>query len=180
MRRNRTCFAIAATLVAGCASSSAVNQQRDPVMVMMNDGSSIRYENDVRVITAPVPGSPTTLWPALNAEYAKLNLPITQRDSSEYALAAQNAAFNGRFGDGPMARIVDCGLTPFGSQRANAYKVWLTVVSQLQPSGSGGVLRTSVSAKAQDPNSSSSAIQCGTTGALEAEIANSLGGNTSN
>lgn len=180
MRRNSACFAVTAVLVAGCASSSVVNQQRDPIMVMLGDGSQVHYEQDVRVMTAAVPSSPITLWPALNAEYAKLKLPITQRDSAEYAVAAQNAQFNGRFDDRPMARIVDCGLTPLGSQRANAYKVWLTVASQLQPSAGGGVLRTSVTAKAQDPNSSSTAIQCGTTGVLEAEIATALGGNTSN
>lgn len=179
MRRNATCFAVAAILVAGCASSSVVNQQQDPVMLMLSDGSQLRYEKDVRVITTPIPSNPATSWPALNAEYAKLKLPITQRDSAVYAVAAQNAQFNGRFDGAPMARIVDCGLTPLGSQRANAYKVWLTVVSQLQPSASGGVLRTSVAAKAQDPNSSSSAIQCGSTGVLEVEIATALG-STSN
>ena len=180
MRLNIAYLAVAVTLLAGCATSSSVNQSRDPIMLMLNDGSAIRYENDVRVISAPVPGTPVGMWAGLNAEYSKLNLPITQRDSAQYALAAQNAQFNGRFTDGPMSRVVDCGLTPLGSQRANSYKVWLTVVSQLQPAASGSTLRTSVTAKAQDPNSSSSAIQCGSTGALEADIARALGGNTSN
>lgn len=181
MRLNTAYLGVAAAMLfAGCATSSAVNQSRDPIMLMMSDGSQLRYERDIRVISAAVPGTPVGLWPALNAEYMTLNLPVTQRDSSEYALAAQNAQFNGRFGDGPVSRVVDCGLTPLAAPRANAYKVWITVVSQLQPAASGSVLRTSVTAKAQDPNSSSSAIQCGTTGALEADIARALGGSTSN
>ncbi len=180
MRVNIAYLTAAATLIAGCASNSVVNQSRDPVMLMLDNGSAIHYEQDVRVITAAVPGAPAARWAALNAEYASLNLPVTQRDSGVYALAAQNAQFNGRFAGSPMARVVDCGLTPYGSQRANAYKIWITVVSQLQPSANGSMLRTSVTAKAQDPNSSSSAIQCGSTGALEADIARALGGSTSN
>ena len=150
MRPHTVFISIVAAAVGGCATSSAVNPVRDPVMLMVSDGSAISYEQDIRVITANVPGTPVGLWAALNAEYAKLNLPITQRDSAEYALAAQNAQFRGRFGDGPMSRVVDCGLTPFGSPRADAYRVWLTVVSQVQASPSGSILRTSVTAKAQD------------------------------
>ncbi|HEY5086811.1 MAG TPA: hypothetical protein VII66_05550 [Gemmatimonadaceae bacterium] len=175
MRPAPSHLAFLALVIAGCASGSMVNQQRDPVLLMIDNGTSLQYSQDVRVISTKLQGSPTSLWPRLNAAYASLGLPVTERDTADYALAAQNAQFSGRFANEPASRVVDCGLTPFGSQRANSYHVWLTVASQLQPSGTGTNLRTTVTAKAQDQNSSTDAVQCGSTGALEADIAKQLG-----
>ncbi len=174
MRMTPLSLAVCTVALIGCASSGVVNEQQDPVLVMIANGGSFRYNKDVRVITSSVDGSPATLWPRLNSTFASMGLPVTERDSTKYAVAAQNASFNGRFMNQAMSRIVDCGDTPTGS-RANAYRVWLTVVSQLQPSATGTTLRTSVTAKAQDPSSSTSSVQCGTTGVLEHEIAKQLG-----
>lgn len=175
MRLTLCSLAVCTIVLTGCASGSVVNQKRDPVLVMVGSNGTLRYNTDVRVITNSIAASPATLWPGLNAAFASAGLPVTERDSAEYAVAAQNAGFNGRFENQPMSRIVDCGLTTMGSQRANSYRVWLTVASQLQPSGTGTTLRTTVAAKAQDPSSSTSSIQCGTTGVLEREIAKQLG-----
>ncbi len=175
MRLTLCRLAFCSVALAGCASSSVVNQDRDPVLVMISNGGALRYNKDVRVITTSLAGSPASLWPRLNAAYASLGLPVTERDSSEYAVAAQNAQFSGRFANEPMSRVVDCGLTPVGSQRANSYRVWLSVASQLQASGTGTTLRTTVIAKAQDQSSSTAAVQCGTTGTLEHDLAKELG-----
>jgi hypothetical protein len=175
MRMYLSLTAITALALAGCATGSLVNQHQDPVMVMVGNSASLQYKQDVRVITQSVAGTPASLWAKLNAAYSNLALPVTERDSADFAVAAQNAQFSGRFGPAPMSRVIDCGVTPFGTQRANAYRVWLSVATQLQPSGTGTNVRTSVAAKAQDPNSSTAAIQCGSTGALEADIATALG-----
>lgn len=175
MHTHRSLLVITVLALAGCATGSVVNERADPVTVMVGGDGSLRYKQDVRVITQNVAGSPASLWAKLNAAYATLGLPVTQRDSAEFAVAAQNAQFSGRFGSGSMSRIIDCGLTPYGTQRANAYHVWLSVATQLQPSATGTTIRTSVGARAQDPNSSNGVLQCGSTGALEADIANALG-----
>jgi hypothetical protein len=175
MRLTISCIAFCTIAISGCATGSMVNQERDPVLVMVGNGTDLRYNKDVRVITADVSGSPASLWSRLNNAYASLGLPVTERDSSVYAVAAQNAQFSGRIGGGQMSLVIDCGLTTVGSQRANAYHVWLTVASQLLPSAKGSTLRTTVIAKAQDQSSSTAAVQCGTTGKLEHEIATALG-----
>lgn len=175
MRTSRYLLAVATIAVGGCASGSAVNQQQDPITVMIGNGSSLAYTRDVRVITSTAPGTAASLWPKLNATYISLSLPVTSRDSTEFAIGAQNAQFNGRLGNTQMSQYIDCGSTAFGTLRANAYHVWLTVATQLRPSATGTTVRTSVAAKAQDPNASTTAIQCGSTGALEAEIAAALG-----
>jgi hypothetical protein len=175
MRPNRFYLALSVLALFGCASSSVVNQQQDPVLVMIGNQGGLRYSKDIRVLTTSVAGTPASLWPKLNAAYSTLGLPLTARDSTVYALAAQNAQVSGRFGSGPVSRVVDCGLTPLGTPRANAYHVWLTVATQLQPSATGTTIRTTVTGTAQDQNSSSSSTQCGTTGVLEHEIAKALG-----
>jgi hypothetical protein len=171
-----TAFSITALAIAGCATGSLVNEQKDPVMVMVgNSAASLQYRQDVRVVTQSAAGTPASLWAKLNAAYSDLGLPVTARDSVDFTIAAQNAQFSGRLGQTPMSRIVDCGATSFGTQRANAYRVWLSIATQLQPSSTGTTVRTSIAAKAQDPSSSTSAVQCGSTGALEADIATALG-----
>ena len=171
----RSLLTIIVLAIAGCATGSVVNQRQDPVTVMVGNSASLQYKQDVRVMTQDVTGTPASLWAKLNAAYSNLGLPVTARDSADFAVAAQNAQFNGRFGQNPMSRIIDCGVTPFGTQRANSYRVWLSVATQLQPSAAGTTVRTSLAAKAQDQNSSTAAVQCGSTGALEADIATALG-----
>lgn len=161
----------------GCASGTVVNQRNDPVVVMLDNGAALRYDRDIHVVTSNASGTPASLWARLNAAYSDLGLAVTSRDSADFAIGAQNAQFNGRFGKSQMSRIINCGTTPFGTERANAYRVWLTVATQLQASGTGTKVRTSIAARAQDQSSSTAAVQCGSTGALEADIAAALGAN---
>jgi hypothetical protein len=155
-----------------------VSENNDPLLVMVGNGADLRYYKDVRVISDSLTGSPATHWAQLQATYASLGLPLTARDGTKFAVASQNAQFNGRFDNQPMSKFVDCGLAAIGSQRANDYRVWLTVASQLVPTATGTTLRTSVVSKAQDQGSSTSPVQCGTTGALEGLIAKQLGSET--
>ena len=176
MQIRRSLFTITVLATAGCATGSLVNQQQDPIMVMVGNTGSLQYKQDVRVVSQNVAGTPAELWAKLNAAYSNLGLPVTARDSAAFAVAAQNAQFMGRFGQTAMSRIIDCGVTPFGTQRANSYHVWLSVATQLQPSSKGTTVRTSLAATARDQNSSTAPVQCGSTGALEADIAAALGG----
>lgn len=175
MRLSLSGLTFVALGVAGCASGIVVNENRDPVLVMISSGTGIRYNRDIRVVTASLVATPAVLWPQLKAAFATLGLPVTALAGGEHALSAQNAEFNGTFDNAPMSRVVNCGLTAMGAQRANAYRVWLTVASQLQAAGTGATLRTTVVATAQDPSSSTAAVQCGSTGMLEEELAKRLG-----
>ncbi len=175
MRPTLSHLALCTAAICGCASGSMVNQTSDPVLVMVSNSNSLRYNKDVRVVTTHLAGTPESLWPSLQAAYTKLGLPLTSRDAAAHALASQNTQVSGRFNNAPISRVVDCGLTPLASPRADSYRVWLNVASQLQPDGTGTELRTSVVANAQDQTSSTSAVQCGTTGSIEGQIARELG-----
>ena len=168
--------AVIALGIAGCTSGIVVNENRDPLLVMVSSGTGIRYNRDIRVVTANLSGTPAVLWPQLKAAFSALGLPVTASAGADHALSAQNAEFNGTFDKAPMSRVVNCGLTSMGAQRANAYRVWLTVASQLQAADTGSTLRTTVVATAQDPSSSTASVQCGSTGMLEEELAKRMGG----
>ena len=178
MRTRLSHLAFFTLAMAGCASGAVVSQNNDPLLVMVGNGADLRYYKDVRVISDSLPGSPNDHWAQLQAVYTNIGLPLTARDAATFAIASQNAQFNGRFDNQPMSKFVDCGIASIGSQRANDYRVWLTVASQLVPSATGTTLRTSVVSKAQDQSSSTSPVQCGTTGALESLIAKGLGSET--
>lgn len=175
MRTSSSLLAVVVLAIVGCAGANVVAQRNDPVLVMLDDGSSVRYDRDIHVATSSATETPAALWPRLNAEYASLGLPVTSRDSADFTIASQNAQFTGFFGKNPMSRLIDCGTTPFGTERANAYRVWLTVATELRATSTGTTVRTSIASRAQDQNSSTASVQCGSTGALEAQIAAALG-----
>jgi hypothetical protein len=178
MRPGLSHLAFCALAVTACASGAVVSQNNDPLLVMVGNGADLRYYKDVRVISDTLTGTPASHWAQLQAAYRSLGLPLTARDGAALAIASQNAQFSGRFNNQPMSKFIDCGLAAVGSQRANDYRVWLTVASQLVPSATGTTLRTSVVSKAQDQSSSTSPVQCGTTGELESLIAKQVGSET--
>ncbi|MDQ2890802.1 MAG: hypothetical protein M3R65_09695 [Gemmatimonadota bacterium] len=164
-------------IVTGCASGTAVTRSEDPVLVMITNNTSLRYNKDIHVATATVPGTPSSLSAKLYAAYTSLGLAVTARDTTNFTIAAQNNQLSGKFNGQPASRIVDCGATPYGAQRADAYKVWLTVATQLQPDPAGTQVRTIVVANAQDQTSSTAPVQCGSSGVIEGAIARQLGAN---
>lgn len=175
MRRSLLSVAACCVALAGCGSTMAVTRTEDPILVMVTNNTSIRYNKDVRVSTSHLAGPPSTHWALLDATFTNLGLPITARDSAEHTIASQNTQLSGRFAGEPVSRVVDCGLSAYGAQRANSYHVWLTVASQLQASGTDTELRTIVVANAQDQSSSTAPVQCGSTGVIEADIAKKMG-----
>ena len=175
MRISVRMLVVSALAVAGCGPAGVANHDRDPILVMLGNGTSIRYSRDIHVVTENLADSPATLWPQLKAAIAGMGLRVTIVDSASYLIGVQNAELNGRFEGAPVARVLDCGLTPMGSSGANSYRVWLTVGGQLQPATTGSTLRITVSAMAQDPSSSTTAVQCASTGAIESELAKRLG-----
>jgi hypothetical protein len=174
MRISVRMLVVSALAFAGCVSAGVANHDRDPILVMLGS-TSVRYNRDIHVATENLADSPATLWPQLKAAIAGMGLRVTVVDSASHLIGVQNAELNGRFEDAPVARVLDCGLTPMGTSRANAYRVWLTVGGQLQPATTGSTLRITVFGMAQDPSSSSTAVQCASTGAIESELAKRLG-----
>lgn len=170
---------LCAAAIPGCATSVSGNN-RQPVNVNVNDGAgrplSLQYFTDISTVVDSVPGTPEQVWGRLGSVYPELGIPVTLVDTSAHVLGAIRASLMGYLGKQPLAHALQCGTTPIGAPRANAYRVSLSVVTQVAPTANPNesLIRTAVSAEARDENGSSNTVQCGSTGALENEIAAAL------
>jgi hypothetical protein len=134
----------------------------------------VSVNNDPVAAPQTLAGAPDRVWPALQAAYGELGLPVGAADGAAHALASGRVAVNRRFNGEPASAFLDCGRTMSGEPAADAYRVVLTVRSVLAPARGGGAteLRTSVDASARNPEgTSASPVRCASTGRLEGRIA---------
>lgn len=173
---------IAALTLAGCATSSMdpnVAAERSVQIGGSGGGSSrLSYFDDRNRKVSTVSILPDVAWVKLASIYPALSIPVTTIDSSTHAMGAVRASLMGHIGKHPMSYAVDCGQSAYGTPRSNSYHKALTALTQVKPAPDGSTITTVVSAFAQDPNQSSTSVQCSSTGALERDIAAALAGST--
>lgn len=171
---------ITALALAGCASSSidpSGAAERSVQIAGSGGGSSrLSYFDDRNRKVSTVSMLPAVAWGRLASIYPALSIPVTTIDSSTHALGAVRASLMGRIGKHPMSYAIDCGQSAYGTPRSNSYHIALTALTQVAPAPEGSRITTVVSAFAQDPNQSSTSVQCSSTGALERDIAAALSG----
>lgn len=166
--------------VLGCATAGPTAAAREPTMMQISwpwmPDSQLRYYSEATPSSDALGAAVASAWPRLGAAYTSLGIPLTMLDTAGHALGAIRIRGPRRLAGKPLSALVDCGSTPIGSPRADSYQVTLTVVSQLRTAGTGSVLHTLIVAFATDPNGSSTAVQCGSTGTLEHMIAAAVQG----
>jgi hypothetical protein len=91
--------------------------------------------------------------------------------SGSRTLGVQSVRMRRRLAGEAMSRALSCGSSGPGIENADAYDVFVTVMSVVQPAGEGrAVLRTWVQGSAQSVGTSGGRVQCTSTGALERRI----------
>lgn len=168
---------VSVALVAGCAASSqSVGTRNDRISTNTGSGGTLDYFTDPSLAVNTIDMPIQQAWPHLLAVYQSMGIPITKLDSTAHIVGAERAILPHRLGKHPLSYAVDCGTTTMTAQSiADSYRVTLTALTQLQPNGSQTVVRTTVSAAAQDQSGvSSDPLQCSSTGALERDIAAAL------
>lgn len=176
----RSLLLLATLALAGCASSgSAVPASTTPSRPMRVDTDAgvmeFALNNGARAAEQPVAIAVQPAWTALQGLYSELGIPITVLDPEAHAIGSQNAAVRRRLISTPLSVFLDCGRTAARTPIADSYAVNLTLVSQLQPeSENGAVLRTLLQGRAKNPVNNDPAVQCSSTGRLEALIADRL------
>lgn len=167
---------LSVALFTGCASSPSIVSRNDRISVEGGPAGRLDYFTDINTVVNTTDIPIQQAWPRLLAVYQSMGIPITTLDSTAHIVGALRASLPRKLGQRPVSYAVDCGSTAMTAQRiADTYQVFLTALTQLQSRGSQTVVRTSVSALARDQSGvSSDPLQCGSTGALEHDIAGAL------
>jgi hypothetical protein len=124
-----------------------------------------------------VAGSPARAFAALVIAYQGLRIPVKVQDTVFRYVGNLHLTKMRELGGTPLSRYIECGNDMTGA-RADKYRVHLAIVSRIDSvAPDRSRLRSSVVAGAEDVMGNSMyPIPCGSTGALEARIADLVAG----
>jgi hypothetical protein len=109
------------------------------------------------------------MFAALTEAYGDLGIEVKLSNPQTGEVGNRNFQKMFRLGGSPMSDWVGCGVTTTG-QAADNYRVTMSLVSRVTPSGTGSSVRTELTAYAEDISSSKGTLSCATLGTLEARV----------
>ena len=160
------------------SACSTTSQQGAPTTVatapkprtVATDAGNVIRSYDPTTSIAQVSASPSVLFAAVTDAYQELGIEVKLSDPNTGEVGNKRFSAMYRLAGAPVSTYLGCGLTTTGPA-ADSYRVTISLVSQITPSGSGSQLGTELTATADDLASSKGHISCMTTGALEQKIA---------
>ena len=157
-----------ALALAGCgAATSSLPTQRP---VVADAGPEYRRAVDTLGQAEAVPGTLDQVWQALPAVYQELGLRVNEVDPRARRVGVRTQRLMRDAGSTRLSVYLDCGSGLTGPH-ADEYRVTLTAISTVVPTGAKPTVATAVLAEAVDPSGSASdRIGCTTTGRLEYAI----------
>jgi hypothetical protein len=165
----RTVFALLATILTGCTSSSSALPDRDTRQTVQISGVSgkLNMSSSSSATTNTIAEPLELVWRALPKALDSLGINVTTIDPARFVMGAEGVKVRQRLGKAPLSRYLDCGQTQIGPN-ADSYDVMLTVMVQLQKNVPGATsVSTTVDATAKPIAYSQSASECSTKGTLE-------------
>jgi hypothetical protein len=175
----RTLFILStAVLCTACAPRSEVGTTTRPETVRVVDssgaGATLTVTTQTRASAINVPATVEQVWRVLPAVYEELGLPVRQMNSSTHVIGNPGFSARRQIGRVPLTRYFDCGRTQ-DRPSAETYELQISVLTQVQRGESeGSILSTSLQATARPVNFPTGAVQCTSTGALEARLAEAV------
>lgn len=172
----RQLFLLATIVLTACSARESIEPVTAPPRIL-NTGTTydvtVGSGSDTR--GAVVRASVDEAWRALPGVFAAFGIVPQHLDSEQKILGNFEHVVRRTLAGEPLSRYLSCGSTMSGSI-ADSYDVRLSVASQLLPAEAGqSLVRTRVEATARSREGvSGSPVPCGTTGRLEARIAELL------
>ena len=113
-------------------------------------------------------------WAAVPAVFGELGIEPTVVDSKQHVFGNAGTTYRRRLGTQRMSRYFDCGSTT-GIANADQYDLLIRVITQIIPAEAGlSAVRTQAEASGHATATSGQEVRCGTTGALEDQIAHMI------
>ena len=136
---------------------------------------TLTLTRDHEISTIELPASRDRVWKAVVSAHEALGLAMSSLDNmagtAVYVHQRKHLLEGNR-----LSKYVDCGSTIYGD-RSDTYAVTIKVSVAVEPRGpSATAVHSSVNAWARDPQTSSDAVPCSSTGLLEQRIAELIAG----
>lgn len=160
-------IAIIAGLFA-CASASTQNPSPNERVLATTDVGTVR-SHDANAADSTIQATPDVVFSAVAAAYQDLGIEVKFVNSATREIGNKRFSKMNDLGGVRLSKYVGCGSSETGPV-ADIYRVTMSIVSQVTPSGTGSRVSTQLTAYAQDLGSSKGAISCLTLGGLEQRI----------
>jgi hypothetical protein len=168
-------IAMAALLGCASASSSVAKTSVETTRVATAAGTT-----SVTMTSTVTPGLVTLefpieyVWRALPVAYDSIGIPVGKLDTLSRVVGNDGYKLRRKLGGVPLTRYLDCGQAQ-GFKSAETYEINLSVLTQLQPAGTGRTTAaTVVQASAKPVNFAGEYSTCSSTGELEKRVADVL------
>ena len=149
------------------ASSTQTSSPNERVLATMDVGT-VR-SHDANAADSTIEASPDVVFSALAAAYQELGIDVKFLNSTTREVGNKRFPKMYDLGGVRLSKYVGCGSTETGPV-ADSYRVTMSIVSQVTPSGTGSRVSTQLTAYAEDLGSSKGTLSCLTLGALEQRI----------
>lgn len=167
---------LALLLCAGCVSGGGSEPLSGPPRVLSSGGSyDVRVTSNDEASVQVIRATPAQAWDALPRVFEALDVPITHMQEAQHLMGNRDFTASRRLGGDPLERFLNCGSTISGPITSN-HTVKLSLLVQVLPSDGGqSQLSTRVEGRATSRQGvSGSVLACGSTGRLEAKVAELL------
>ena len=162
---------------AACAPGAPGAASSGPTRVIeTGDGMYVELASEGRGASARFSATPEQVWAALPGAYAELGIEPGTIDQTSWTFGNRQVRASRRFAGVPMTNLFRCGNTSAGAPAAGAYRIQMSVLTQLIPVAAGGTeaVTTVGAAGTSTEGTSTAAVACSSTGALEQRIADEI------
>jgi hypothetical protein len=152
----------------GSSTKTGLESPTERVIAADNQGA-------YRTTVAPnakmsVAAPPSRVFEALGAVYSALDIPIATNDPASGRVGNTDFWKSRKLGGQAISTYLNCGESITGAAADN-YRVYISLLSEVRPDGSGSVLETAFTATARNmEGTTADRVACGTTGRLEERI----------
>jgi hypothetical protein len=156
---------------AGANTNAAPPPQPSTELIKIQVGpQTLTLTRDHEISTIELPASRDRVWKAVVAAHETLGLAMSSLDNN--AGVAVYVHQRSHLLDGNrLSKYIDCGTTIYGD-RTDSYAVTVRVTATVESRGPNTTaVHSGVNAWARDPQTSSDAVACSSTGLLEQRIA---------
>ena len=160
-------FALTNGLIACASASTRTSSPNERVLATMAVGT-VR-SHDANAADSTIDATPDVVFSALAAAYQDLGIEVKFVNSATRQIGNKRFSKMYDLGGVHLSKYVGCGSTETGPAADN-YRVTMSIVSQVTPSGTGSRVSTQLTAYAEDLGSSKGTLSCLTLGKLEQRI----------
>jgi hypothetical protein len=157
----------AVTALVGCATAAKQTTPADRVLATTDVGTIRTHEMLGSDSTVEAP--PDSAFAALMAAYQDLGIDVKLLNPGTHEIGNRRYTKMYDVAGVRMSKYVGCGSTETGPV-ADSYRITMSLVSRVTPSGTGSRIDTQLTAFAEDIASSKGVISCTSLGGLEQRI----------